>query len=55
MPTTKMGLFHEFFSHGFLFDLQQSGKILPSGVSSRSGSEDLSLYPPYSINDHVKS
>ena len=39
----------------FLFDLQKCGKILPSGVSSRSGSEDLSLYPPYSINDHVKS
>ena len=39
----------------FLFDLQKCGKILPSGVSSRSGSEDLSLYPPYSFNDHVKS
>lgn len=31
------------------------GKILPSGVSSRFGSEDLSLYPPYSFSDHVKS
>jgi len=44
-----------FFHMVFLFDLQKCGKILPSGVSSRFGSEDLSLYPPYSFSDHVKS
>lgn len=49
-----MCLFYD-FSYAFLIGLQKSGKILPAGVCSRSGSEDLSLYPPYSFTDHVKS